>query len=499
MRRQTIVTALVVAMVAIAGCGGSVSPGDGGGGEGTVNMYVSDQPSAIDDFEHLNVTVTSIAAHRVDGSGNESEWVEQEIDNVTVDLTELRGANASQLGAIPAPNGSYDKTFIHVSEVNGTLTNGESTDVKLPSEKLHINENFTVGNGEEVDFVFDITVVKRGQSGSYNIQPVASESGTDQEIREKPGAKRGAGGDGANGGDDDATATPPGTETETPAGTATATPSDGAASLEFYVSDERNAIDEFDHLNVTIDRVGVHRADPGANESAWIEHSVDNRTVDLTELRGANATSLGVLNVSNGTYDKTFVYVDEVNGTLTNGEHPDVKLPSSKLQLNSEFTVGDGEQLDYVFDITVVKRGNSGSYNVKPVASESGTGEQVEIEERDDEEAGTNETETEEPAALSLSLDGNATAGENVTVSVTRNGSAVDGAAVSVDGEVVGETDENGTLVVSVPADAEELELEAERGDAEGEATFPVQEDTSTETETATETAALAAPAFAAL
>jgi hypothetical protein len=480
MRRQTLVTALVVAMVAIAGCGGSVSPGDGGSGEGTVNMYISDQPSAIDDFEHLNVTVTSVAAHRVDDDGtetNESQWVEQEIDHVTVDVTELQGANASQLGEIPAPNGTYDKTFIHVSEVNGTLTNGESTDVMLPSSKLHINENFTVGNGEEIDFVFDITVVKRGNSGSYNIQPVASESGTDQEIEEKPGAKRGAEADDSEESDEEETET---AETE------------GAASLEFYVSDEQNAIGDFEHLNVTIETVGVHRADADENESAWVERDVDNRTVDLTELQGANATSLGTMFVPNGTYDKTFVYVNEVNGTLTNGDHPDVKLPSSKLQLNSEFTVGNGEEIDYVFDISVVKRGNSGSYNIKPVAGESGTGEQVEIEDKeDDSEDAANETEDTE--SLTLSLDGNATAGENVTVSVAGNGSAVSGAEISLDGDTVGETGENGTLVVSVPVDAEEIELEATSGEAEEEATFDVAANASTEAP------ALAAPTFAAV
>ncbi|MFD1568948.1 DUF4382 domain-containing protein, partial [Halolamina litorea] len=145
------------------------------------------------------------------------------------------------------------------------------------------------------------------------------------------------------------------------------TDSENAGSLNFYVSDQQNAIDDFRHLNVTIERVGVHRANASENESAWVEQDVDNATVDLTELQGANATSLGTMFVPNGSYDKTFVYVNEVNGTLTNGESTDVKLPSSKLQLNSEFTVGNGEEIDYVFDITVVKRGNSGSYNIQPV------------------------------------------------------------------------------------------------------------------------------------
>ncbi|WP_053946853.1 DUF4382 domain-containing protein [Halolamina sediminis] len=512
MQRQTVATVLAAAMLLVAGCGSGVAPGGSdGSGEGTVNMYISDQNNAIDDFEHLNVTITEIAAHRVDDSESETEasetavseteeidaeddgWVTRDVDNVTVDLTELQGNNATMVGQIDAPNGTYDKVFVHVSDVNGTLTDGSSTDVKLPSSKLHLNEEFTVGDGEAIDFVFDITVVKRGQSGSYNIQPVASESGPDQEIEERPAAKQGE----REESDEDEEA-----ETETPAtGTPTAT-AQTSASLDFYVSDERNAISNFEHLNVTIEKVGVHRADDGGeNESAWVEKDVNNVTVDLTELQGANASKLGTLAVQNGTYDKTFVHVAEINGTLTNGESTNVKLPSEKLQLKKEFTVGDGEAIDFVFDITVFEAGNSGKYILKPVVGESGTGDQVEIEERDDrsEAAEANEADDDEAEQpLELSLDGNATAGENVTVTVTQNGSAVAGAAVTANGDEVGETGENGTVVVAVPADAEELELEAERDEAEGELEVAVEQsgDDGTPTENGTESSDLAAPVF---
>jgi hypothetical protein len=498
MQRQTVATVLVAAMLAVAGCGSSVSPGGGDdGGEGTVNMYISDQQNAIDQFEHLNVTVTKIAAHRTDDPDteeNESEWVEQDIDNVTVDLTELQGENASKLGGIQAPNGTYNKVFVHVdSDIDATLDDGSSADVKLPSNKLHLNTEFTVGNGEAVDFVFDMTVFERGNQG-YILKPVASESGPDKEFQEKPGAKMGGSGNGQDGGADEAD---DGTDTEAGA--------QGNASLDFYVSDEQNAIDDFAHLNVTITKVGVHRADDGGeNESAWVEKDVDNATVDLTELQGANASKLGTLSVPNGTYDKTFIYVSEVNGTLTDGSSTDVKLPSSKLQLNTEFTVGNGEELDYVFDITVVKRGQSGSYNIKPVVSESGTGDDVDIEEKEDEsedeQDGADDEEgddaqDDDAAALNVSVDGNVTAGENVTVSVTQNGSAVSGVTVSVNGESAGETGENGTLVVTVPADAEELELEAVKGNAEGEFSTTIEQSGDADSEgTDDESGSLAAP-----
>ena len=497
MQRQTVATVLAAAMLLVAGCGSSVSPGDDSG-DGTVNMYISDQQNAIDQFDHLNVTVTSVAAHRVDNpdtEANESGWVEQEIDNVTVDLTELQGENASQLGQISAPNGSYNKVFVHVdSDIDATLDDGSSAAVKLPSNKLHLNTNFTVGNGEEIDFVFDMTVFERG-NGDYILKPVASESGPDKEFTQKPAATQGDA--------DEAE------ESEEETDSTDSAQADTSASLDFYVSDEKNAISDFQHLNVTITKVGVHRADDGGeNESAWVEKDVNNTTVDLTALQGANASKLTTLGVQNGTYDKTFVYVSAVDGTLTDGTTTNVKLPSSKLQLNTEFTVGNGEAVDFVFDITVVKRGNSGSYNIKPVVSESGTSDQVEIKEKDDrsddadasEETDSDETDTEdtnetEPAALALSLEGTASAGENVTVRVTQNGSAVSGAAVSVNGDAAGETGEDGTLVVTVPNDAETLEIEAVSGDTEAELVTAVDQPTAT-TENDTATGSLAAPAL---
>lgn len=498
MQRQTVATVLAAAMLLVAGCGSSVSPGDDSG-DGTVNMYISDQQNAIDQFDHLNVTVTSVAAHRVDNpdtEANESGWVEQDIDNVTVDLTELQGENASRIGQISAPNGTYNKVFVHVdSDIDATLNDGSAADVKLPSNKLHLNTNFTVGNGEEIDFVFDMTVFERG-NGDYILKPVASESGPDKEFDEKPAAKQGDADEAEESEEDETDSTD-------------STQADASASLDFYVSDEKNAISEFQHLNVTITKVGVHRADDGGeNESAWVEKDLNDTTVDLTELQGANASKLTTLGVQNGSYDKTFVYVSAVDGTLTDGTTTNVKLPSSKLQLNTEFTVGNGEAVDFVFDITVVKRGNSGSYNIKPVVSESGTSDQVEIEKKDDrsedadasketdsdESDDTDENETE-PAALALSLEGTASAGENVTVRVTQNGSAVSGAAVSVNGDAAGETGEDGTLVVTVPADAEELEIEAVSGDAEAELVTAVDQPTAT-TENDTETSSLAAPAL---
>ncbi|WP_128477106.1 DUF4382 domain-containing protein [Halorussus pelagicus] len=258
---------------------------------------------------------------------------------------------------------------------------------------------------------------------------------------------------------------------------------DDASAMNLYLSDEENAMGDFEHLNVSISKVGVKQE--GGN---WTEHDVDNRTVDLTTLPGANATRLGTFDVANGTYDTVFVHVDEVNGTLTDGEQVRVKLPSQKLQIHQSFTVGANESIDYVFDISVFKAGKSGKYILKPVISESGADKPIEsvdgedeTEERKDEKGDErdedeNETEDNDESALNATFVGNATRGENATVSVTQNESAVANASVSVNGETVGETAADGTLTFAVPdADELEVEVETENGSAELEVEFETE------------------------
>jgi hypothetical protein len=293
----------------------------------------------------------------------------------------------------------------------------------------------------------------------------------------------------------------------------------GTGTVQFYISDQPSAIDDFEHLNVTITKVGFQQADGDGeadeseldedsnetedgddetemNETAssetddadddadesgdWKTYEVENRTVDLTRLQGANATQLTSMNVSNGTYSKVFVYVSEINATLDNGEQVNVKLPSEKLQLNKEFTVGNGEAVDFVFDITVKKAGNSGKYILQPVVSESGTSDQVEIrdvgadddEEREDRgnEKGEEQRDDDRPdeEALNASFVGKVTQGENATVQVRDDGTAVENASVVVNGDEVGTTDADGELTFVVPDDRE-LDVEITAGDREAE------------------------------
>jgi hypothetical protein len=175
-----------------------------------------------------------------------------------------------------------------------------------------------------------------------------------------------------------------------------------------------------------------------------------------------------------------FLNVSEVDGRLTSGESADVKLPSGKLQLNQNFTVESGSSVDFVYDINVVERGNGG-YNIRPVASESGT--DVPIKRVDDPEASESEdatgddAETTTPTAsgeLSATFEGIVIAGENTTVHVARDGEVVEGATVTYDGTEY-TTDANGEVTFAVPSDAEEIEVTVDYEGAETELTATVQ------------------------
>ncbi|PSQ05018.1 hypothetical protein BRC97_10215 [Halobacteriales archaeon QS_6_71_20] len=311
-------------------------------------------------------------------------------------------------------------------------------------------------------------------------------------------------------------------------GDADAAAGDGG-TVNFYISDQQNAIDQFEHLNVTITEVTLVRAgsddadeetetaaeneteeadeetdtaevgnetetaeptetpesDDGDDEDDGerVTYEVDNVTVDLTELQGANASRLDSIPVPNGTYTKVFVEVGSIEGTLEDGSSAEVKLPSNKLRLNKQFTVGDGQEVDFVFDVTVFERGNQG-YVLKPVAGESGTSDEVKIDDVDEDDQRDEEDDADDAdddadegaAELNAAFVGDVTAGADATVEATRNGSAVGNATVQVTQEIDGEetvetyaTDADGSVTFAVDANATELSVEVTDADEDAE------------------------------
>lgn len=386
MIRETVTPVVLATLVVLAGCAGGITPAPSGSGDantGTVNFYISDERNAIDEFEHLNVTISQVGFKKADVDDEEDDE-----DNETTSTTTA------------SPTTTTNNTTTSTTTTTDTTTT-ETTTVET--------EDTTTGDAPETT------------------------------------------------GDDDAE------EDE----------------------EEEEAED-----------------DEKEDSEGWVTKQVDNVTIDLTEYQGENATLLSEFQIPNGTYTKTFVYVSSVNGTLNSGEQVNVKLPSQKLHINKDFTIGNGESVDFVFDITVFKAGNSGMYILKPVVSQSGTDVPIKTPDEDDEDdedenngqgppddVGDNGDADEAPnAALNASFVGNVTPGENATITVTQNGTAVEGAQVFVDDSRVGKTDDNGMLTVMVPDDTEEFEVTVRYQDGEAEIEIEF-EDESDDDQTTTATA----------
>ena len=146
------------------------------------------------------------------------------------------------------------------------------------------------------------------------------------------------------------------------------------ANFRLLISDEQNAIGDFAHLWVTIDRVGMQR---GGEQGRWVELQIsdERNKIDLVGLTGDAAEELIMAQIPSGRYSKVFIHVDDVYGELLSGAITRVKLPSDKLQIVKPFEVHQDTITSFVFDITIIRAGNpsgEAKYILKPVIGESG-------------------------------------------------------------------------------------------------------------------------------
>lgn len=240
-RRRFLALTAGVSAVGVAGCTDVVN---NFGSESTTaatapfSLLITDAPADIGDFDSVNVTFDHARVFRADGVDNEDRdldddedgnttdseggeagshddhgnqtdqegagnettgtdeddlnttdndgeedrgWFILDIEGETVDLTDVIGDVAESVFEGELEEGTYSKVELHVDSVDATLTDGESADVKVPSEKLQLTKPFDVVADEPLEFVYDINVVRKGQGNEYNLLPVISGSGVNGE------------------------------------------------------------------------------------------------------------------------------------------------------------------------------------------------------------------------------------------------------------------------------------------------------------------------------
>lgn len=141
----------------------------------------------------------------------------------------------------------------------------------------------------------------------------------------------------------------------------------------FLISDDVNAIGDFDSVSVSISKVGLI---PGGDSGQRVEFEPEVKEVDLTRLQGDGAQEIWRGNVPTGDYTKVFIRVTNVRGILKEtGQLVEIKLPSRKLQIAKQFQVTADSVTSFTYDLTVVATGSSQSgikYILKPQVDQSG-------------------------------------------------------------------------------------------------------------------------------
>ncbi|MFC1892989.1 DUF4382 domain-containing protein [Chloroflexota bacterium] len=145
----------------------------------------------------------------------------------------------------------------------------------------------------------------------------------------------------------------------------------------FLISDDVNAISEFESVDVSISKIGLLRGDSGK----WLEFEPELREVDLTLVPGDKTQEIWRGDVPEVKYTRVLIQVAGVHGILKEtGEEVEIKLPSEKLHISKQFEVTADTVTSFTYDLTVVAAGSPKSgikYILKPQVDQSGADSRV--------------------------------------------------------------------------------------------------------------------------
>jgi hypothetical protein len=131
-------------------------------------------------------------------------------------------------------------------------------------------------------------------------------------------------------------------------GSASSSPSPGV--LVVQISDHREAIGDFERLDITIKRVGLHPASAPRTEG-WLNLEPDMSVVDLTQVVDNPAVTILQTAAPSGLYDAVRLIVTFGEGKLKAGEV--VVLPGFEDAARLVFTLQEGHTITLALDVTV--------------------------------------------------------------------------------------------------------------------------------------------------
>ena len=370
-----------------------------------------------------------------------------EEDQEQVDLVAFQGDSAQEILTIDVPVGDYSEMHLFVKETEGvwvtTSTSFAFTDIKVPSDRLQLNVPFEVKTDEPVAFVYDITVVRKGNESNpqgYNLLPVIAESGPDQPFKLNKGL-----------------------DVRLPDD-----PVPGATTTVFVLRplDKGGGGGAFNaDLTGTTDAEGkviVHLGDAPIATSTVLVLDLSDNAVTSTPL---------------------VIHIEAVGTTTAAGLllKPSPAATSTVMVLNVATSTAFTLNLNFATStVMVLTAATSTAFTLNLNVAGTTDGEGKLAFQVGGDPAATSTVmvmdSNGDPVAnaeVTLTLQGELTftTGNDPPTEVMLNVAVIvpaEGATVKVDGVNIGTTDAEGKLVISVPSDATELEIEAKLSDLEG-------------------------------
>lgn len=138
--------------------------------KGTLVIKLTDAPVEL---KHLNVTISSISALRVENS--EEAWEELSfvggVSDVYVDILALQNVTRD-LSITEIPAGNYTKLRMKIATANATYISGETVDLIVPPGRIDIIVHFEVEAGETTRIIIDMQADWVAISQTRRLRPV---------------------------------------------------------------------------------------------------------------------------------------------------------------------------------------------------------------------------------------------------------------------------------------------------------------------------------------
>lgn len=326
-------------------------------GYGTLVLNMTD--AKIEGLKVLNVTVSGVEVHMADAA--EDSWVTFSSEKKTFDLMQLHGVS-ELIGEKELEEGQYTQIRLSVTKAELELEDGNKAEVEVPSEKIKVVREFTIGDNQTTELTIDFDPESVKLAGDkYKMTPVLKLLNF-SEFRERQ--------EEIENGEEEEEEVPEeqeGTEETGDENAETSEPEGETGNLAVYLKDKPISGEEVETLNITFSSLEAHKTG-----GEWFSIVEEEKTFDLLKLTDVKAL-WGDNEIEAGMY--TMLRLNVVKATLTlvdSNEEIEVEVPSGKLRFNHNFTIDGNETtellIDFLVDKSLNKTGN-GEWKLKPVVS----------------------------------------------------------------------------------------------------------------------------------